>query len=154
MILPPASSSAISRWCRSSTRKSTTACLLVDQLPAPGRILCHAFGTHLRCWQFRFRLCLCSSLPHLEPWVSVFRSFETTGNYWIYNNGSIRNFGATGIWRLCRKSGQRQIHPPARREDGFTFLPDFALGWNDFHGHLQVDRLLCRGNARISLLQL
>jgi hypothetical protein len=74
----------------------------------------------------------CAYVPPYHIWgigLQFFDHVETTGNYWTYQrvlDGSsgreVAERAANIKWILLRK------------EDGIPFLPDFALGWNDFLG--------------------
>lgn len=75
-------------------------------------------------------------VPPYHIWSLGFQFFdhiEATGNYWIYNGVLDGSFGHLGFGDSAERSANVKFIL-LRKEDGFTFLPDFALGWNDFMG--------------------
>jgi hypothetical protein len=77
-----------------------------------------------------------SYVPPYRIWNAAFQFFdhiEATGNYWIYRGVLEGNFGHLGFG----DDAERAVNVKfilLRKEDGFSFLPEFALGWNDFMG--------------------
>ena len=77
-----------------------------------------------------------SYVPPYRIWNAAFQFFdhvEATGNYWIYDGILEGNFGHLGFG----DDAERAVNVKfilLRKEDGFSFLPEFALGWNDFMG--------------------
>lgn len=74
--------------------------------------------------------------PPYHIWSLGFQFFdhlETTGNYWIYNQMLDGIFGHLGFGDSAERAANIKFIL-LRKEDGFPFLPDFALGWNDFMG--------------------
>ncbi len=74
--------------------------------------------------------------PPYRIWSLGFQFFdhvEATGNYWIYHGITEGNFGHLGFGDDAERAANVKFIL-LRKEDGFTFLPDFALGWNDFLG--------------------
>ena len=77
-----------------------------------------------------------SYVPPYRIWSLGFQFFdhiETTGNYWIFHGITEANFGKHGFGDDAERSANVKFIL-LRKEDGFPFLPDFALGWNDFIG--------------------
>jgi hypothetical protein len=77
-----------------------------------------------------------SYLPPYRLWslgLQFFDHLETTGNYWIYHGILEGNFGHLGFGDDAERAVNAKFIL-LRKEDGFTFLPEFALGWNDFLG--------------------
>lgn len=75
-------------------------------------------------------------LPPYRLWSLGFQFFdhiETTGNYWIFHGITEGNFGHKGFGDDAERAANVKFIL-LRKEDGFPFLPDFALGWNDFLG--------------------
>ncbi len=75
-------------------------------------------------------------LPPYRLWSLGFQFFdhiETTGNYTIFHGLTEANFGHRGFGDDAERSANIKFIL-LRKEDGFPFLPDFALGWNDFLG--------------------
>lgn len=62
-----------------------------------------------------------------------FDHLETTGNYWIYNGMLDGAFGHLGFGDSAERAANAKFIL-LRKEDGFPFLPDFAIGFNDFLG--------------------
>jgi len=77
-----------------------------------------------------------SYVPPYRIWDLGFQLFdhvEITGNYWVYHGITEANFGRFGFG----DDAERAVNLKAillRKQDGFPFLPDFALGLNDFLG--------------------
>src|SRR5262249_29565027 len=57
----------------------------------------------------------------------------TSGNYWIYRGIPDSSFGHLGFGDYAERSANVKLIL-LRKEDGFSFLPNFAIGWNDFFG--------------------
>lgn len=75
-------------------------------------------------------------VPPYHIWSLGFQFFdhlETTGNYWIFNGMLDGIFGHLGFGDSAERAANFKFIL-LRGEDGFPFLPDFALGWNDFMG--------------------
>jgi hypothetical protein len=75
-------------------------------------------------------------LPPYRVWSLSFQFFdhiETAGTYWIYHGITEGNFGHLGYGDDAERSANIKISL-LRAEDGFPFLPDFSIGWNDFFG--------------------
>lgn len=62
-----------------------------------------------------------------------FDHIETTGNYWVYRKMLDEAFGHLGFGDYAERAANVKLIL-LRKEDGFPFLPDFAIGWNDFFG--------------------
>ncbi|MGB7978730.1 MAG: YjbH domain-containing protein [Chlamydiales bacterium] len=74
--------------------------------------------------------------PPYHIWSLGFQFFdhvETTGNYWIYKGMLDGIFGHLGFGDSAERAANLKLIL-LRKEDGFPFLPDFAIGWNDFIG--------------------
>ncbi len=74
--------------------------------------------------------------PPYHIWSLGFQFFdhlEATGNYWIYKGVLDSIFGSLGFGDTAERAANLKW-VLLRREDGFSFLPDFALGLNDFMG--------------------
>lgn len=77
-----------------------------------------------------------SYLPPYNVWNLSFQFFdhlEAVGTYWIYRGILEGNFGNRGYGDDAERSANIKICL-LRTEDGFPFLPDFSIGWNDFLG--------------------
>jgi hypothetical protein len=77
-----------------------------------------------------------SYVPPYRIWSLGFQFFdhiETTGNYWVFHGITEANFGHLGFGDDAERAANVKFIL-LRKEDGFAFLPDFALGWNDFIG--------------------
>ena len=75
-------------------------------------------------------------VPPYNLWSLGFQFFdhiETTGNYWVYKKMLDPNFGSEGFGDYAERAANLKI-VLLRKEDGFPFLPNFAIGWNDFFG--------------------
>ncbi len=75
-------------------------------------------------------------VPPYHIWSLAFQFFdhvETSGNYWVYNGMLDEIFGTRGFGDSADRAANIKFIL-LRKEDGFPFLPDFALGWNDFMG--------------------
>jgi hypothetical protein len=75
-------------------------------------------------------------VPPYHIWSLGFQFFdhiETTGNYWVYKGMLDGIFGHLGFGDSAERAANIKLIL-LRREDGIPFLPDFALGWNDFIG--------------------
>jgi hypothetical protein len=75
-------------------------------------------------------------VPPYHIWSLAFQFFdhiETTGNYWVYKGMPDSCFGHLGFGDYAERAANVKF-VLLRKEDGFPFLPDFALGWNDFMG--------------------
>lgn len=69
-------------------------------------------------------------------WSLAFQFFdhiETTGNYWVYRKWLDPMFGHMGFGDYAERAANVKFIL-LRREDGFDYIPDFAIGWNDFFG--------------------
>jgi len=69
-------------------------------------------------------------------WSLAFNFFdhvETTGNYWVYHNVEDGNLSQFGFGDYAERAANVKFIL-LRKEDGFPFLPEFAVGWNDFFG--------------------
>ncbi len=74
--------------------------------------------------------------PPYHIWSLGFQFFdhlETTGNYWVYHGMLDGIFGHLGFGDSADRAANVKFIL-LRKEDGIPFLPDFALGWNDFLG--------------------
>jgi len=77
-----------------------------------------------------------ASAPPYHIWSLAFQFFdhvETTGNYWVFKRESDQIFGHLGFGDSAERAANIKF-VLLRKEDGFPFLPNFALGWNDFMG--------------------
>lgn len=77
-----------------------------------------------------------SYVPPYHIWSLAFQFFdhiETTGNYWIYKGMEDEIFGSMGFGDSADRAASIKFIL-LRKEDGFPFLPNFAIGWNDFMG--------------------
>lgn len=77
-----------------------------------------------------------SYLPPYNVWNLSFQFFdhiETVGTYWVYRGITESNFGRFGFGDDAERSANIKFCL-LRHEDGFPFLPDFSIGWNDFFG--------------------
>jgi hypothetical protein len=77
-----------------------------------------------------------SYVPPYNIWSLGFQFFnhiETTGNYWVYRKMLDGVFGHLGFGDYADRAANVKFIL-LRKEDGFSFIPDFALGWNDFFG--------------------
>lgn len=77
-----------------------------------------------------------SYLPPYNVWSLSFQLFdhiETVGSYWVYRGMVEQNFGRQGFGDDADRSANIKICF-LRPEDGYPFLPDFSVGWNDFFG--------------------
>lgn len=75
-------------------------------------------------------------VPPYNIWSLAFNFFdhvETTGNYWIYRKLLDGNFGHLGFGDYAERAANVKF-VLMRKEDGFPFLPDVAIGLNDFFG--------------------
>lgn len=65
--------------------------------------------------------------------LQFFDHIETTGNYWIYRGILEGNFGHLGFGDDAERAANVKLilH---KSSEGFSFLPDLAIGWNDFMG--------------------
>ncbi len=75
-------------------------------------------------------------VPPYHIWSLSFQFFdhiETSGNYWIFRGITEGNFGHKGFGDDAERAANLKIIL-LRKEDGFPFLPDFAIGFNDFFG--------------------
>ncbi|HSX26658.1 MAG TPA: YjbH domain-containing protein [Chlamydiales bacterium] len=74
-------------------------------------------------------------VPPYHIWSLGFQFFdhiETSGNYWIFH-GVKTGFGKGKFGDDAERAANVKV-VLLREEDGFPFLPDFALGFNDFLG--------------------
>lgn len=79
-------------------------------------------------------------VPPYNLWSLGFQFFnkiETTGNYWVYRKMLDPNFGRLGFGDYAERAANVKFIL-LRKEDGFPYLPDFALGWNDFFGSCRL----------------
>ena len=77
-----------------------------------------------------------SYVPPYNIWNLGFQFFdhiEATGNYWVFRGVPECNFGHKGFGDDAERAANVKFIL-LRKKDGFSFLPDFALGWNDFLG--------------------
>lgn len=77
-----------------------------------------------------------ANVPPYHIWSLGFQFFdhiETTGNYWVYKGMQDPVFGHLGFGDSAERSANIKV-VLLRPEDGIPFLPDFALGFNDFLG--------------------
>ena len=77
-----------------------------------------------------------SYLPPYRVWslgLQFFDRIETTGNYWIYSGIVDSTFGHLGFGEEADRAANAKFIL-LRRQDGFSFLPDLAMGWNDLIG--------------------
>ncbi len=77
-----------------------------------------------------------SYVPPYHIWNLGFQFFdhiETTGNYWVYKGVLDGAFGHLGFGDSAERAANVKF-VLLRKEDGFPYLPDFAIGWNDFLG--------------------
>ncbi len=75
-------------------------------------------------------------VPPYHLWSLGFQFFdhvETTANYWIFKGMLDGIFGHLGFGDSAERAANIKFIL-LRKEDGFSFLPNFALGWNDFMG--------------------
>jgi len=69
-------------------------------------------------------------------WSLAFQFFdhiEATGNYWVYRKMLDDAFGHLGFGDYAERAANVKFIL-LRKEDGFSYIPDFALGFNDFFG--------------------
>ncbi len=86
-------------------------------------------------------------VPPYHIWSLGFQFFnhiETTGNYWVYKGMLDGIFGHLGFGDSAERAANIKFIL-LRREDGFSFLPDFALGWNDFMGTCRFESFYVAG---------
>jgi hypothetical protein len=62
-----------------------------------------------------------------------FDRIETTGTYWIYHGIQDKVFGHLGFGDEADRTANIKWNFLSKK-DGFPFIPDFAVGWNDFIG--------------------
>lgn len=77
-----------------------------------------------------------SYVPPYHIWNLGFQFFdhvEATGNYWIFHGIPEKNFGHLGFGDDAERAANLKLIL-LRKEDGLPFLPDLAIGWNDFLG--------------------
>jgi hypothetical protein len=77
-----------------------------------------------------------SYLPPYNVWNLSFQLFdhvEAVGTYWVFRGITEGNFGHLGYGDDAERSANIKVCL-LRPEDGFDFLPDFSIGWNDFLG--------------------
>lgn len=75
-------------------------------------------------------------VPPYHIWSLGFQFFdhiETSGNYWVFNDVLETNFGHLGFGDDAERAANVKF-VLLRNDDGFAYLPEFALGWNDFLG--------------------
>ena len=75
-------------------------------------------------------------VPPYHIWSLAFQFFdhlETTGNYWVFHGIPDSAFGHLGFGDSAERAANMKFIL-LRKEDGFPFLPDLAIGWNDFMG--------------------
>lgn len=75
-------------------------------------------------------------VPPYHIWSLGFQFFdhlETSGNYWIYRGMLDQQFGHLGFGDSAERAANIKFIL-LKKEDGIPFLPDFAIGWNDFMG--------------------
>ena len=77
-----------------------------------------------------------SSVPPYSIWSLGFQFFghlETTGNYWIFKNHLEGNFGHLGYGDDADRAANLKL-VLIRKKDRIPYLPELAIGWNDFIG--------------------
>ena len=77
-----------------------------------------------------------SYAPPYRIWSAGFQFFnhvEATGNYWVFHGITEGNFGHLGFGDDAERAANVKVIL-LRKEDGIEFLPEFALGLNDFLG--------------------
>ncbi len=92
-----------------------------------------------------------SYVPPYRVWSLAFQFFdhiETTGNYWIFHGILEGNFGHLGFGDDAERAANVKF-VLLRKEDGFSFLPEFALGWNDFLGSRRFNSFYLVGTQDI-----
>jgi hypothetical protein len=75
-------------------------------------------------------------LPPYHLYALGFQFFdhvEATGNYWVYRGIPDPSFGHLGFGDYAERAPNVKLIL-LRERDGFAFLPDLAVGWNDFFG--------------------
>ena len=75
-------------------------------------------------------------VPPYHIWSLGFQFFdhiEATGNYWVFKGITEANFGHIGFGDDAERAANIKV-VLLREKDGFPFLPDFAMGFNDFLG--------------------
>lgn len=75
-------------------------------------------------------------VPPYRIWSLGFQFFdhvETTGNYWIFQGLMDTSFGHLGFGEEAERAANLKVIL-LRKEDGFPFIPDIAMGLNDFLG--------------------
>lgn len=75
-------------------------------------------------------------VPPYRIWSLGFQFFdhiETTGNYWIFQGIIDSTLGHLGFGEEAERAANFKVIL-LRKEDGFPFIPDIALGMNDFLG--------------------
>lgn len=75
-------------------------------------------------------------VPPYNLWSLGFQFFdhvEATGNYWVYYKMLDANLGAKGFGDYAERAANIKLLL-LRKEDGVDFLPEIAVGWNDFLG--------------------
>ncbi|MBU6383999.1 MAG: YjbH domain-containing protein [Verrucomicrobia bacterium] len=75
-------------------------------------------------------------VPPYHIWSLGFQFFdhlEATGNYWIFHNQPDERLGHLGFGDSAERAANLKFIL-LRKEDGISFLPDLAIGWNDFMG--------------------
>ncbi len=77
-----------------------------------------------------------SYIPPYRVYSVAFQYFhhvELTGNYWVFKGIPETNFGRFGFGDDAERSLNIKV-ALLRKEDGIPYLPEFALGMNDFLG--------------------
>ncbi len=75
-------------------------------------------------------------VPPYNIWSLAFNFFdhvETTGNYWVYHKLLDGNLSPHGFGDYAERAANVKFIL-LRKEDGIPYLPNFAVGWNDFFG--------------------
>lgn len=75
-------------------------------------------------------------VPPYHLWGLGFQFFdhvETTGSYWIYKGMLDGAFGHLGFGDSAERAANIKFIL-LRKEDGIRYIPDIAIGWNDFMG--------------------
>lgn len=75
-------------------------------------------------------------LPPYQLWslgIQFFDHIEATGNYWVYQGILENTFGHLGFGDDAERAANLKLLV-LRESDGFDFLPNIAIGWNDFMG--------------------
>ncbi|MBI5346163.1 MAG: YjbH domain-containing protein, partial [Chlamydiae bacterium] len=77
-----------------------------------------------------------SYVPPYSIYTVAFQYFdhlELSGNYWVFNHQLEGTFGKKGFGNDADRVANAKISF-LRKEDGLPYLPEFAIGFNDFIG--------------------